>query len=350
MAEASVHERNSWRERPRVSTPGQDPTDTGGWHCGCARLRSAAIGFNEAPDHPQEGLLRLSLGAIGIVFGDIGTSPLYTLKECFGEAHGLAITPENVLGLLSLVLWALILVVTVKYVLFIMRADNRGEGGVLALEALAEKAQGRRSWFVLGAGLFGAALFFGDGVITPAISVLSAVEGLSVAAPAFEPFVVPIAVAVLVGLFAFQKHGTDKVGSWFGPIMLVWFADPGGAGGDADRRPSRRSDGDRPALRHRLLRPQRLRRLHRAGRRGAGDHRRRGALRRHGPLRRPAGAAVLAGLRPAGAGAELHGPERAGARIRPRRRTTRSTCWRRSGRCCRWSASPPPPPSSPRRR
>ena len=128
------------------------------------------------------------------------------------------------LGLLSLVLWALILVVTVKYVLFIMRADNRGEGGVLALTALAEKAQGRRSWFVLGAGLFGAALFFGDGIITPAISVLSAVEGLSVAAPAFEPFVVPIAVAVLVGLFAFQKHGTDKVGSWFGPIMLVWFA------------------------------------------------------------------------------------------------------------------------------
>jgi KUP system potassium uptake protein len=176
--------------------------------------------------HPKPGqnLGRLAVAAIGVVYGDIGTSPLYTLKECFGEAYGIAITPENVLGLLSLVLWALILVVTVKYVLFIMRADNNGEGGVLALMALAEKARGGRSGFALAAGLFGASLFFGDGMITPAISVLSAVEGLTVATPAFQRFVVPLAVAVLVGLFAFQRRGTERVGAWFGPVMILWFA------------------------------------------------------------------------------------------------------------------------------
>ena len=172
----------------------------------------------------KQRLGRLAVAAIGVVYGDIGTSPLYTLKECFGEAHGLAITPPNVLGLLSLVLWALILVVTVKYVLFIMRADNRGEGGVLALMELAEKAKGGRSWFVLGAGLFGASLFFADGMITPAISVLSAVEGLTIVTPAFQSYVVPLALAVLVGLFAFQRHGTEKVGAWFGPVMILWFA------------------------------------------------------------------------------------------------------------------------------
>src|SRR5512144_544087 len=177
--------------------------------------------------HPgqEEGwnLGRLAVAAIGVVYGDIGTSPLYTLKECFGEAHGIAITPPNVLGLLSLVLWALILVVTVKYVLFIMRADNNGEGGVLALMALAQKAQGGHSGFALAAGLFGTSLFFGDGMITPAISVLSAVEGLTIATPAFRHVVVPLAVAVLVGLFAFQRRGTERVGAWFGPVMILWF-------------------------------------------------------------------------------------------------------------------------------
>jgi KUP system potassium uptake protein len=173
---------------------------------------------------PTQNLGRLTVAAIGVVYGDIGTSPLYTLKECFGEAHGIAVTPPNVLGLLSLVLWALILVVTVKYVLFIMRADNRGEGGVLALMALAERAHGGHSVFVLAAGLFGASLFFGDGMITPAISVLSAVEGLTIATPAFQRYVVPLAVAVLVGLFAFQRRGTEKLGAWFGPVMTLWFA------------------------------------------------------------------------------------------------------------------------------
>ncbi len=172
----------------------------------------------------KQRLSRLAVAAIGVVYGDIGTSPLYTLKECFGEAHGLAITPPNVLGLLSLVLWALMVVVTAKYVLFIMRADNRGEGGVLALMELAEKAKGGRSWLVLGAGLFGASLFFADGMITPAISVLSAVEGLTILAPTFHSYVVPLALAVLIGLFWFQRRGTEKVGAWFGPVMILWFA------------------------------------------------------------------------------------------------------------------------------
>src|SRR5512132_2715894 len=152
---------------------------------GEAASGTAFVGDEHAGQHDARHLRRLAVAAIGVVYGDIGTSPLYTLKECFGEAYGIAITPPNVLGLLSLVLWALILVVTVKYVLFIMRADNRGEGGVLALMALAEKTRGGRSWLVVGAGLFGASLFFGDGVITPAISVLSAVEGLAIVTPAF---------------------------------------------------------------------------------------------------------------------------------------------------------------------
>ena len=190
---------------------------------GEAASGTAFVGDEHAGQHDARHLRRLAVAAIGVVYGDIGTSPLYTLKECFGEAYGIAITPPNVLGLLSLVLWALILVVTVKYVLFIMRADNNGEGGVLALMALAERAHGGHSGFVLAAGLFGASLFFGDGMITPAISVLSAVEGLTIATPAFRHVVVPLAVAVLVGLFAFQRLGTERVGAWFGPVMMLWF-------------------------------------------------------------------------------------------------------------------------------
>jgi KUP system potassium uptake protein len=176
-------------------------------------------------------ILGLALGAVGIVYGDIGTSPLYTVKECFGAGGGVAVTGENVLGILSLIFWAIILVVTVKYVLFVMRADNRGEGGILALLALAAPREGVAGGsLILGLGLFGAALFYGDGMITPAISVLSAVEGLQVAAEGLEAFVLPITLVVLVGLFAIQRHGTARVGAWFGPIMLVWFAALGAFG------------------------------------------------------------------------------------------------------------------------
>ncbi|HWZ27526.1 MAG TPA: potassium transporter Kup [Gemmatimonadales bacterium] len=177
--------------------------------------------------HPRRYLALLALTALGVVYGDIGTSPLYALRECFFGPHSVPPTPENVVGILSLVFWALVLVVSVKYVAFILRADNRGEGGILALMALLVPRTGdarRRRWIIVGLGLFGAALLYGDGMITPAISVLSAVEGLNVATPLFEPVIIPITIAVLVGLFLLQSRGTAGVGALFGPVMLLWFA------------------------------------------------------------------------------------------------------------------------------
>ena len=171
-------------------------------------------------------LLPLIVGAIGIVFGDIGTSPLYTMREVFSGAHGMPLTPENVYGLLSLVFWALVVIVTLKYVVLIMRADNHGEGGILALTALVAQGlerQNRLRWWLVGFGIFGAAMFFGDAMITPAISVLGAVEGLEVIAPGMDDYVVPVAVTIMVALFAIQKHGTASVGRLFGPITCLWF-------------------------------------------------------------------------------------------------------------------------------
>jgi KUP system potassium uptake protein len=164
------------------------------------------------------------LATLGVVYGDIGTSPLYALKECFSGPHGVAPTPANVLGVLSLVTWSLILVVSVKYLVLMLRADNEGEGGILALMALALRVTRRGPHALLLLGLFGAALLYGDGMITPAISVLSAMEGLSIATPAFSPFVVPLTIAVLVGLFALQRRGTEAIGAMFGPITVTWFA------------------------------------------------------------------------------------------------------------------------------
>jgi KUP system potassium uptake protein len=169
----------------------------------------------------------LALAALGVVYGDIGTSPLYAVKEVFGNAHHpVPITPENVLGILSLVFWSLIVVVSFKYVALILRADNKGEGGIMALMArvLADEGiSGRTRQAVILLGLFGAALFYGDGLITPAISVLSAVEGLEVATPVFAPYIVPITLGILVALFWIQSHGTAKIGVAFGPITCVWF-------------------------------------------------------------------------------------------------------------------------------
>ncbi|MBI3786332.1 MAG: potassium transporter Kup [Deltaproteobacteria bacterium] len=183
----------------------------------------------------------LALGALGVVYGDIGTSPLYAVRECFIGPHAVPISPENILGILSLVFWSLIVVVSIKYLVFVMRADNEGEGGILALLALISPGRGPtsrgRSVLVL-LGLFGAALLYGDGVITPAISVLSAVEGLQVATDAFEPVVVPIAVVILIGLFAAQKRGTAGLGAVFGPTMLVWFSSIGVIGATAIWRQS----------------------------------------------------------------------------------------------------------------
>lgn len=176
--------------------------------------------------HGRQATSALTLGAIGVVFGDIGTSPLYALKEIFNGHHPIPVTPENILGMLSLVFWAIILLVSVKYVAVIMRADNRGEGGSLALLALVtERAKNPRlTWIITLLGIFAAALFYGDSMITPAISVLSAVEGLELLTPAFKPYVIPITLVILTGLFLIQRRGTGTVGMFFGPIMTGWFA------------------------------------------------------------------------------------------------------------------------------
>jgi KUP system potassium uptake protein len=180
-----------------------------------------------AGEHPTgTHLASLSLAALGVVYGDIGTSPIYALRESLHGKHGLPALPDNVLGLLSLIVWSLILVISIKYLAFVMRADNCGEGGMIALTALvtppSERPTGSRALLVL-VGLFGASLLYGDGMITPAISVLSAVEGLEVATPVFRPYVVPITIVILVALFAVQRRGTAKIGAIFGPVMLVWF-------------------------------------------------------------------------------------------------------------------------------
>ena len=170
-------------------------------------------------------LFALTLGAIGIVYGDIGTSPLYALKEVFRHGH-VPLTESNIYGVLSLVFWTLTVVVSIKYVVLILRADNNGEGGLIAMLALASQAVRDRPKLrrrLLFLGIFGTAIFFGDGVITPAISVLSAVEGLQVAAPGLHTWVVPVTLVVLTALFVFQRHGTARVGRLFGPVMAVWF-------------------------------------------------------------------------------------------------------------------------------
>ena len=175
-------------------------------------------------------LASLALAALGVVYGDIGTSPLYTLSECFSEKNKLPLTPDNIMGILSLVIWALILIVSVKYIIFVMRADNHGEGGIMALMSIAFPEKLRRGEvksafapLLVGAGLFGACLLYGDGMITPAISVLGAVEGIKIATPALNDYVVPISVVILFALFMVQSAGTSSVGRIFGPIMIVWF-------------------------------------------------------------------------------------------------------------------------------
>ncbi|AQV93684.1 potassium transporter Kup [Cupriavidus necator] len=175
----------------------------------------------------------LVIGAIGVVFGDIGTSPLYSLKECFSQEHGIPFSPEAVLGIISMLFWAMIIVVSLKYVMFVMRADNDGEGGVLALMALALRTAAPRSpmaRLLMMLGIFGACMFYGDAVITPAISVLSAVEGLEIAAPGLSHFVIPITLVILCALFFIQRSGTQAVGKLFGPIMVVWFLALGALG------------------------------------------------------------------------------------------------------------------------
>src|SRR5215469_7975951 len=174
--------------------------------------------------HATSGFWALTLGSIGVVFGDIGTSPLYAFREAVTHAAGSGeVTRTIVLGVLSLILWSLFIVVTAKYVLLLLRADNNGEGGTLSLMALGQRALGRRSMFLMALGVVGASMFIGDSMITPAISVLSAVEGLKLATPALEHYVVPLTVFILLVLFSVQSSGTARVASAFGPVMVVWF-------------------------------------------------------------------------------------------------------------------------------
>ncbi|WP_102292756.1 potassium transporter Kup [Janthinobacterium sp. AD80] len=184
-------------------------------------------------EHKKSGLAGMTLAAVGIVYGDIGTSPLYTLKTVFDPAHGLALSHDNLLGIISLIFWGLTLIVSLKYVTLVLRADNRGEGGIMALMALVLSSVSRLSrWHfpLMVIGVFGATLFYGDSVITPAISVLSAIEGLEVATPAFSPHVVWLTMVVLVALYSVQSHGTAGIGRYFAPIMVLWFAALAGMG------------------------------------------------------------------------------------------------------------------------
>ena len=300
------------------------------------------------------GIAALTLGALGVVFGDIGTSPLYALQAVFtSNHHAVKATQAEVYGVISLVFWTITMVVTVKYLSTVMRADDRGQGGIMALTALLQAARRSRSAIVPMAliilGIIGASLFYGDGAITPAISVLSAVEGLKIAIPSLASLVLPIAVAVLCVLFAVQRFGTGVVGNLFGPVMVVWFSVLG-VGRSRRGRPSPR----RPArplaqLRGPVLRRTRRRGVPRARLGRAGRHRRRGALRGHGSLRSPSDSPRLV---PGGlprAHAQLPGAGGAARALRRGPYRTRSTCSCPPGGAFRWSSWRPPPRSSPRR-
>jgi KUP system potassium uptake protein len=193
-----------------------------------------SIGGDKDEKQTYGQLLAVTLGALGVVYGDIGTSPLYALKECFIGEHGVQLTEGNLFGIISLVIWSIISIVCIKYLIFVLRADNRGEGGVIALMALAIQSGARefdrKRYFITCIGLIGAALLYGDGIITPSISVLSAVEGLTIAAPFFEKYITITVVIILVLLFYFQQYGTKKIGFFFGPVIVIWFITLGALG------------------------------------------------------------------------------------------------------------------------
>src|SRR3984893_15611840 len=188
-------------------------------------VAAARRGATPAKANGRTTFWALTIGSVGVVYGDIGTSPLYAVREEVNAGSaGATVTRAAVLGVLSLILWALIVVVTLKYVLILLRADNKGEGGTLTLMALAQRALGSGAGAIVLLGIISGALFYGDAVITPALSVLSAIEGLKIATPAFDPYVVPLTVIILVALFAVQSRGTARVAAFFGPVMCVWFA------------------------------------------------------------------------------------------------------------------------------
>ena len=272
-------------------------------------------------------LAALTLAALGIVYGDIGTSPLYALKEIFHGGH-VAATPDNILGVLSLVFWTITVVISLKYVLLILRADNHGEGGLIAMLALAttavrDKPPLRRA--LMTVGLFGTAVFYGDGVITPAISVLSAVEGLEVAAPRLHDWVIPLTLLVLTGLFAVQRFGTGGIGKLFGPITLVWFVVLVALGLPHIVAQPGVLVALNPAYAIGFFAHQPLVAFIALGAVVLVRHRRRGAVRRPRPLRQAADPHRLVRAGDAGAGDQLLRPGRDAARATRRRSRTRST-------------------------
>ncbi|HEY4156910.1 MAG TPA: potassium transporter Kup [Polyangiaceae bacterium] len=216
-----------------------EPTVAPASHAPASRTKMVAPSSpsNPEPDthgegHANDRMMKLALGALGVVYGDIGTSPLYSVRECFLGEHSLEANHPNILGVLSLISWSLIIMVTFKYIAYVLRADNKGEGGILALMALSSSSLRRSNKYLIliFLGVFGSALLYGDGMITPAISVLSAVEGIEVAAPSMERWVVPLTIAILIGLFMAQKRGTGGIGAIFGPVTLVWFGAIGALG------------------------------------------------------------------------------------------------------------------------
>ncbi len=285
-----------------------------------ASLQAADFGAGEGQD--SKNFWALALGSAGVVFGDIGTSPLYAFKEAITAAtqRGLT-TAEATLGVLSLIFWSMTLVVTMKYVLLLLRADNKGEGGTFALMALGQTVA-KRSAPLLGAlGIAGASFFYGDAVITPAISVLSAVEGLKLVAPQFEEAVIPVSIVILTVLFWMQSRGTDRVAKFFGPVMCVWFTvlALGGLMHIADNFHVLKALES--SARHLVRLPPRHHRSDGHGSRVSGLYRRRGALRRPRTFRSPSDHDRVALLRHAGAGAELFRARRArDERLRTRSR------------------------------
>ena len=289
----------------------------------------------------------LTLAALGVVYGDIGTSPLYAVKQTFDPAHGIALGPENVLGGLSAIFWALMIVVSLKYVILIMRADNKGEGGIMALLALASAAvKDHPQWrsTILLLGVFGASLFYGDAVLTPAISVLSAVEGLEVGTEAFQPYLVPLAIGVVIGLFSIQRKGSSVIGAVFGPVMVLWFGAIAAAGRRRHRPQSRGAARARSQPRGALPDAAWLRLVRGAGRGAARLHRRGGAVRRHGAFRQGADPHRLVRPGVPGAGAQLFRPGRAADRQSRGARQSVLPARAGAGRCIRWWRWRPPPP------
>ena len=272
------------------------------------------------PHAPRGGLAALAIGAIGVVYGDIGTSPLYAIDQIFFGSAAVAPTPENVLGAISAAIWTIFIIVAVKYALLVLRAENDGEGGVFALYGLLHKYKNRGARVLLWSLMLGAGLLLGDGMITPAISVLSAVEGLDVATPAFAPYVPPITLALLTGLFSIQHKGASGIGVIFGPIMIVWFVVIAVLGGAEIAREPAILAAFNPAHRRSLPRALRPARGAAHSRRAdAGHHRRRGDVRGPRAFRRPSDPRRLV----------RRGLSRAAAQLS---RTGRASAWRRANR------------------